>query len=136
MKQIDKRATKLSVIPEVFIAPTFYGASPALSDIMVVCWGSTKGPALEALRLLEQRGVAARLMHIRYASPFPASSVLKSLRASKNTVIFEGNSEAQMRTLILQKTGYYIEKAYLRYDGRPFTPDEIAAHVAGLVGRK
>ena len=136
VKQIDKRATKLSVIPEVFIAPTFYGASPALSDIMVVCWGSTKGPALEALRLLEQRGVAARLMHIRYASPFPASSVLKSLRASKNTVIFEGNSEAQMRTLILQKTGYYIEKAYLRYDGRPFTPDEIAAHVAGLVGRK
>jgi len=136
MKQIDKRATKLSVIPEVFIAPTFHGASASLADIMVVCWGSTKGPALEALRLLEQRGVAARLMHIRYASPFPASTVLKALRAAKNTVILEGNSEAQMRTLILQKTGYYIEKAYLRYDARPFTPEEIAAHVSKLAGRK
>ena len=136
VKQIDKRATKLSVIPEVFIAPTFYGASMALADITVVCWGSTKGPALEALKLLEQKGVAARLMHIRYASPFPAATVLKNLKASKNTVILEGNSEAQMRTLILQKTGYYIEKAYLRYDARPFTPEEIAAHVAGLVGRK
>ena len=136
VKQIDKRATKLAVIPEVFIAPTFYGASTALADIMVVCWGSTKGPALEALKLLEQKGVAARLMHIRYASPFPASTVLKALKASKNTVILEGNSEAQMRTLILQKTGYYIEKAFLRYDARPFTPEEIAAHVSRLAGRK
>ncbi len=136
IKQIDKRATKLSVIPEIFIAPTFYGASAALADITVVCWGSTKGPALEALRILEQKGVAARLMHIRYASPFPASSVIKALRASKNTIILEGNSTAQMRTLILQKTGYYIEKAYLRYDARPFTPEEIAAHVSKLAGRK
>ena len=136
IKQIDKRATKLSVIPEIFIAPTFYGASAALADITVVCWGSTKGPALEALKILEQKGVAARLMHIRYASPFPASSVIKALRASKNTIILEGNSTAQMRTLILQKTGYYIEKAYLRYDARPFTPEEIAAHVSKLAGRK
>ena len=136
IKQIDKRATKLSVIPEVFIAPTFHGASTALADITVVCWGSTKGAAIEALKLLEQKGVAVRLMHIRYASPFPASTVLKALKASKNTVILEGNSEAQMRTLILQKTGYYIEKTYLRYDGRPFTPEDIASHVSGLVGRK
>ena len=136
IKQIDKRATKLSVIPEVFIAPTFYGSSAALADITVVCWGSTKGAAIEALKLLEQKGVAARLMHIRYASPFPAATVLRALKASKNTVIIEGNSEAQMRTLILQKTGYYIEKAYLRYDARPFTPEEISAHVSGLVGRK
>lgn len=136
VRQIDKRANKLSVIPEVFIAPTFYGASTALADITVVCWGSTKGPALEALKILEQKGVAARIMHIRYASPFPASTVLAALKASKNTVILEGNSTAQMRTLILQKTGYYIEKAYLRYDARPFTPEEIAAHVSKLAGRK
>jgi pyruvate/2-oxoacid:ferredoxin oxidoreductase alpha subunit len=91
---------------------------------------------LEALSLLEQRGIAARMMHIRYASPFASSTVLKSLSKAKNIVIFEGNSGAQMRTLIFQKTGYYIEKAYLRYDGRPLTPEEIAAHVAGLAGRK
>jgi 2-oxoglutarate ferredoxin oxidoreductase subunit alpha len=136
VKQIDKRARKLSTIPEVFIAPTFHGASVALADILLVCWGSTKGPAIEALKLLEQKGVAARLMHIRYASPFPAATVLKALSSAKNTVILEGNSEAQMRTLILQKTGYYIEKTYLRYDARPFTPEEISEHVSKLVGRK
>jgi len=40
-----------------------------------------------------------------------------------------------MRTLILQKTGYYIEKAYLRYDGRPFTPTEMAEHVKKLLNK-
>jgi pyruvate/2-oxoacid:ferredoxin oxidoreductase alpha subunit len=38
-----------------------------------------------------------------------------------------------MRSLILEKTGYYIEKAYLRYDGRPFSPEEIAEKVKSLV---
>jgi 2-oxoglutarate ferredoxin oxidoreductase subunit alpha len=136
VKQIDKRAKKLANIPEVFIAPTFHGASEALADILLVCWGSTKGPMLEALSMLEQKGVAARMMHIRYASPFASSTVLKALSKAKNIVIFEGNSGAQMRSLIFQKTGYYIDKAYLRYDGRPFTPDEIASHAAGLCGRK
>ncbi|MCX6770558.1 MAG: 2-oxoacid:acceptor oxidoreductase subunit alpha [Candidatus Micrarchaeota archaeon] len=136
VKMIDKRARKLSTIPEVFIAPSFHGASESLADILLVCWGSTKGPALEALKLLEQKGVAARLMHIRYASPFPASTVLRALKNAKNTLIIEGNSGAQMRSLIFQKTGYYIDKTYLRYDARPFTPEEIAAHVAGLAGRK
>jgi hypothetical protein len=51
-------------------------------------------------------------------------------------VIFEGNSTAQMRSLIFQKTGYYIEKTYLRYDARPFTPEEIADRAAKTVGRK
>jgi len=136
VKQIDKRAKKLNTIPEAFIAPTFHGASESLADILLVCWGSTKGPMLEALRMLEQKGVAARMMHIRYASPFASSTVLKALSKAKNTVIFEGNSGAQMRSLIFQKTGYYIEKTYLRYDARPFTPEEIAEHAAKLAGRK
>ena len=132
VSMIDKRAKKLSAIPQEMIAPSFHGASEEQAQILIVCWGSTKLPALEALRMLAQSGVKARMMHIRYAEPFPARAVLSALTKAKNTVIFEGNSNAQMRTLILQKTGYYIEKAYLRYDGRPFTPEEIAEHVKTL----
>jgi 2-oxoglutarate ferredoxin oxidoreductase subunit alpha len=87
----------------------------------------------EALRLLSASGINPRMMHIRYASPFPARAVLSALTKAKNTIIFEGNSEAQMRTWIFQKTGYYMEKTYLRYDGRPFTPEEIAAHVKKIL---
>jgi 2-oxoglutarate/2-oxoacid ferredoxin oxidoreductase subunit alpha len=77
-----------------------------------------------------------RIMHIRYVCPLPAATIAKALKRAKTAVIFEGNSEAQMRSLILQKTGFYIDKTYLRYDGRPFTPEEIAAAVAKLAGRE
>ena len=126
---INKRAKKLSAISQETIAPTFHGADEAEADILLVCWGSTKMPMLEALKLLSEAGVKACMMHLRYACPFPAKAVLSALTKAKNTMIFEGNSEAQMRSLILQKTGYHIEKDYLRYDGRPFEPEEIAAHV-------
>ncbi|MFA6489275.1 MAG: 2-oxoacid:acceptor oxidoreductase subunit alpha [Candidatus Micrarchaeia archaeon] len=132
ISMIDKRAKKLAAIQLEMIAPSFHGASEEQAQILVVCWGSTKMPALEALKMLDKSGVKARMMHIRYAEPFPARAVLSALTKAKHTVILEGNSNAQMRTLILQKTGYYIEKAYLRYDGRPFTPEEIAEHVKAL----
>ena len=133
VSQINKRAKKLKSIPDYVTAPSFHGADAAEAEILIVCWGSTKLPALEALKLLSSDGAKARMMHIRYASPFPAKAVLAALSSAKNAVIFEGNSEAQMRTLILQKTGYYIEKTYLRYDGRPFTPEEIAKHIKKLL---
>ncbi len=30
-----------------------------------------------------------------------------------------------MRGIIREKTGYYIENTLLKYDGRPFDPEEI-----------
>ena len=131
--QIDKRAKKLSAIPHELIAPSFGGASEEEAEILLVCWGSTKGPMKEAMQLLSAAGMKPRMMHIRYASPFPGKAVLSALTKAKNTIIFEGNSEAQMRIWIFQKTGYYIEKTYLRYDGRPFTAEEIAAHVKKIL---
>ena len=126
---IDKRAKKLKSIPDYMIAPSFSGADEQSAQILLVCWGSTKMPMMEALKLLAADGIKARMMHIRYASPFPARAVLTALTKAKHTLIFEGNSEAQMRSLILQKTGYYIESAHLRYDARPFKPEEIAETV-------
>ncbi|MCX8198126.1 MAG: 2-oxoacid:acceptor oxidoreductase subunit alpha [Candidatus Micrarchaeota archaeon] len=126
---IDKRARKLSSIPQEMIAPTFFGAEESQAQLLLVCWGSTKMPALQALRLLEAEGVKIRMMHIKYASPFPAQDVLRALQSARDVAIFEGNSQAQMRSLIRQQTGFYIKKAYLRYDGRPFMPEEIAEQV-------
>lgn len=135
VSMIDKRARKLLAIPQPLIAPTFHGAAEEEAEMLLVCWGSTKMPAMEAVKLLSASGAKARMMHIRYASPFPARSVLTALTRAKDTLILEGNSEAQMRSLVFTKTGYYIEKTYLRYDGRPFKPEEIAAQV-GKVLRK
>jgi 2-oxoglutarate ferredoxin oxidoreductase subunit alpha len=132
---INKRAKKLDAIPRSLIAPSFYGAGEDEAEILLVCWGSTKMPMLEALKLLSKSQIRARMMHIRYASPFPKEEVLSSLKKAKEILIVEGNSQAQMRTLILQQTGFRIEKAYLRYDGRPFAPEEIVQQVKAILGK-
>ncbi|MCX8196730.1 MAG: 2-oxoacid:acceptor oxidoreductase subunit alpha [Candidatus Micrarchaeota archaeon] len=126
---INKRAKKLEAIPQELIAPSFHGAGENEADVLAVCWGSTKMPMLEALKLLAEEGKKVRAMHIRYASPFPSKAVAGALSSFKKSIIFEGNSEAQMRSLIFEKTGHFIQKAYLRYDGRPFKPEEIASAI-------
>lgn len=127
VKQITKRAKKLDSVPKELIAPSFFGHKDA--DVLLVCWGSTKMPMLEALKLFEKENIQVSIMHIRYASPFPKEDVLNALKKAKKVIIFEGNSEAQMRALIMEKTGFYIEDVYLRFDGRPFSPNEIFEYV-------
>lgn len=129
--QIDKRARKMGAIPQEIYAPTFFG-DPA-SPFLLVCWGSTKGVALEAMHLLARDNVPIRFMHIKYASPFPTDAVREALQSASKVLICEGNSEGQMRSLIREKTGIQIQNAYLRYDGRPFEPQDIAAKVRELV---
>ncbi len=122
--QIDKRARKIAAIEPALYQPAFYGDPK--STFLLVSWGSTKGPALEALKLLEKANVRVRYMHIRYASPFAADAIKHALQAASDVLICEGNSTGQMRALIREKTGIQIPNAYLRYDGRPFEPADIA----------
>jgi len=120
-KMMDKRMRKLDSlqIPE----PSIYGAVD--SGNTLVGWGSTKGPALEALKMLEGEGVSARYLHLNYILPFPTEPVLKLLEHSTRTAIAECNHTAQMASLIREYTGIKIENRILKYDGRPFYPEEI-----------
>lgn len=130
---INKRSKKLAAIPENMIAPSFHGSMQSKAEALIVCWGSTKGPAIDALKFLSKEGISARVMHLRYAEPFPSEKVLSALKSAKNILMVEGNSNAQMRLHIFQKTGFFIKDTYLRYDGRPFTPKDIADRVKEIL---
>ena len=95
-------------------------------DITIVGWGSTKGPALEALGLLSDQGVKARYVQVRIMEPFP-DGLMEYL--SGENVLFENNRTAALGTLIKLNTGYSFNNVGLRYDGRPLTPDEIVSKV-------
>jgi 2-oxoglutarate ferredoxin oxidoreductase subunit alpha len=132
--QIDKRARKLSAINPNLYQPAFYGNSK--STILAVSWGSTKGPVLEALKKLKRENIEVRFMHIKYASPFATDTIRQALQSASKAIIFEGNSEGQMRNLIREKTGIMIENLYCRYDGRPFVPDEIVAKIKEVMEKE
>ena len=93
-------------------------------QVTMVGWGSTKGPALEAIDLLNTEGIDAQYVQIRIMEPFPEG--LKQYLKGK-TVLFENNRTAMLGKLIKMNTGHAFDDIGLRYDGRPLTPLEMVA---------
>ncbi|MFQ6054206.1 MAG: transketolase C-terminal domain-containing protein, partial [Candidatus Bathyarchaeia archaeon] len=104
-----------------------YGAEDA--EVTLFGWGSTKGPALEALKMLRRDGVEARFVQVVYMEPFPVEEVGEALEGDGRFMLFETNRTAQLGTLIKLNNGFTFEHTALKYDGRPFNPGEICGKV-------
>ncbi len=85
----------------------------------VIAWGSTKGAVKEAAEKLGLRMVQPIVLQ-----PFPEEQVKKALKGVKKIALVENNSTAQLK-LILDQIGIKVDKKVLKYDGRPFVPEEI-----------
>ncbi len=91
--------------------------------------GSTKGPALEALKMLRRDGVKACFVQVVYMEPFPIKAIREALNGSGKYMLIEANRTAQLGKLIKLNSGFTFEYVLLKYDGRPFNPGEIRARV-------
>lgn len=124
---VDKRFSKEKHIKNTIkkCAPikTYGSETP---EVTMVGWGSTKGPALETITLLQAEGIQALFIQVRVIEPFPEG--LQALLKGK-TVLFENNRTAELGKLIKLNTGHTFDRVGLKYDGRPLTPLEMVEHV-------
>jgi 2-oxoglutarate ferredoxin oxidoreductase subunit alpha len=127
---MDKRWRKMDHIKEAVseLEPIRAYGDPD-PKVTLFGWGSTKGPALEALKLLNEEGVEARLIQIVFLEPFPGKKIEKYLKGNDKHILFENNRTAQLGKIIRQHNFYDFTHVYLRYDGRAFDPREIRDHV-------
>jgi 2-oxoglutarate ferredoxin oxidoreductase subunit alpha len=126
--QADKRMRKMNGMSRDVDDPTLYG--PEEAEVTLVCWGSTYGPAREAVRRLnEEQADKANLLHFTAPHPFPPGAEA-ALRRAKRTVVVEGNVTGQLETLIRARTGLSVDESIRKYDGRPFSPEYLADHPA------
>lgn len=95
------------------------------ADVAILCWGSVKGAAIEAARLLEEDGVRASVVQVVYMWPFPKEGARKVLEGASLVVAAENNKTAQLAKLVEAEIGVKASSAILRYDGRPLDPEEI-----------
>lgn len=130
-KMVEKRMKKLATLEKKLPNPKVYGQAKA--KITLIGWGSTKGPVLEAQKILEKERIKTNFLHLNYLNPFPANFVLKFLRSAKKTLLIEQNPTAQAGGLIREKTGIEIKNQFLKYDGRPYFPEEIVKKVKEIV---
>ncbi|MEE9235540.1 MAG: 2-oxoacid:acceptor oxidoreductase subunit alpha [Candidatus Acidoferrales bacterium] len=102
-----------------------YGNGQA--PLRVVSWGSTKGAILDALGRLDPEGKRYAFLQIRLLLPFPAKQVEALLRGAQKIVCLESNYSAQLAGVLREKTDIRAHHKVLKYDGQPFSEDEVVA---------
>ncbi|MFC1626794.1 2-oxoacid:acceptor oxidoreductase subunit alpha [Patescibacteria group bacterium] len=127
IKMADKRMKKFTSIMNDLHKPTVYGDDDA--EITFITWGSSKGPTVEAMKMLQEQGKKAQVVHLSWVYPFPTESMKEILSKAKRVIDVEQNPSGQLASLIREHTGVLIEEKILKYDGRPFYPEEIVEKV-------
>jgi len=123
VKMVAKRLQKGLGLAEDAVPPSYFGEDAA--DILLVCWGSTLGAALEAREQLEESGQRAAVLHFAQVWPLKEDQFLPWLESAKRVVCVEGNATGQLARLLRQESGFRIKDLVLRFDGLPIT----AAHI-------
>jgi 2-oxoglutarate ferredoxin oxidoreductase subunit alpha len=96
---------------------TLSGVSDAATALL--CWGSTKGVCNEIASLLGLRVIQPIIL-----SPFPLVQLKNAIQGVRKLIAVEENATAQLATLAGQY-GIVVDERILRYDGRPFSPDDL-----------
>lgn len=127
IRMMRKRMGKLDLaLSEIPAERTLTLIGSADADVTLVGWGSTKGAILDALEILrEEDGVRANYLHIRLMRPFPVAGVNAILEKAKRPILVETNYMGQLGMLIREQTGFTITERILKFDGRPFSQEEI-----------
>jgi 2-oxoglutarate ferredoxin oxidoreductase subunit alpha len=131
--QNEKRMRKLDHACSLVPPPARFGADPATSDMSILCFGSTKGPVREAVSWLAAEGLDVAVMQIVTLWPFPVNEVSEFMDRSKRTMVVEGNLTGQLEGLIRQKCLRAPDWRINRYDGRPFSPEQVYETVKEVV---
>ncbi len=127
---VEKRMKKLETLEQEMPKPSVYGSKEAKFGF--ISWGSNKGIILEAQKILDGQGVKTNFLHLNFLNPFPSESVAEFCQ-DKQILLLEQNASGQLASLIREKTGLKTENQFLKYDGRPFYPGEIADKVKQLL---
>jgi len=131
--QNEKRMRKLQLARKLVPRPLKFGCAADKSDLSIVCFGSTKGPLAEAVSWLAADGLCVSVMQIVTLWPFPADEVQFYMDRSTRTMVVEGNITGQLEGLIRQECLRTFDWHINRYDGRPFSPEQVYETVRGVI---
>lgn len=119
---MDKRLRKYDALSKEVLPPTLDGN--AKSKTILVSWGSNYGVALETARELDFGS-----LHFQQVWPFPKDDFLRMTKNAQNIIVIENNATGQLARIIKSQTGLTNISSINKYNGLPFTTDEITTKV-------
>ena len=131
---VEKRGRKMQGAVDLIAPPELEG--PEDAEVTLVGWGSTHGAIDEARKQLEERGVAANQLMIKWIVPFHAEQVSRILNSAKKVIIVENSYSGQFARYLRSETGFAAHGHIRKYDGEPFMPHHIADGVIEQVAEK
>jgi 2-oxoglutarate ferredoxin oxidoreductase subunit alpha len=129
---MDKRMRKIQGMKKEIEPPEIYPETK--SDIVLAGWGSTYGAIKEAVEVMNRKGLKTQMVHFREIYPFPPQDFLQNISRDTKVFAVENNFTGQFADLFSSQTGVPIFHKVLKYDGRPFSPQEVVAQVNKIVG--
>ena len=123
---VDKRWKKM----EGLGAPGLEADIQEGATTVLLGWGSTYGAIREAAERLRTEGEKVSWIQLHRLWPFPSEELTELLRGQDKIVVVEGNSMGQMARLMRMETGIQATGEIHKYDGRPFSPEDIVEGLA------
>jgi len=133
---VEKRLRKHEILLRECMPPAYVGDVDP--DLLLVCWGSALGAALEAAEELSSDGFTAATLHFPQVWPLVPEGFLQDMERAGKVVVVEGNATGQFARLLRRECRFAVHGQVNRYDGLPLTPEYILRALAarGLAGAK
>ncbi|PKM97585.1 MAG: 2-oxoacid:acceptor oxidoreductase subunit alpha [Elusimicrobia bacterium HGW-Elusimicrobia-3] len=121
VKMTGKRLhLKLAGLAKEALTPTIVNPG---AKTMLCGFGSTLGVLRDACAAVRDAG----FVHFPQVWPLPAQAALAGLQGAVRVLTVENNATGQLARLLRRETGLEVTGSVLKYDGRPFTVDEVTA---------
>ena len=118
---VDKRWKKLELINDFGLEADIQQGA----DTVLIGWGSTRGAIRETVERRREQDDRVSRVHIYRLWPFPGRELSRQVDGHQRLVVVENNSLGQLARLIRMETGLAATDTILKYDGRPFSVEEI-----------
>ncbi|WP_026895587.1 2-oxoacid:acceptor oxidoreductase subunit alpha [Clostridiisalibacter paucivorans] len=123
IKMVDKRMKKFGLLKDEVEEPWLIGDEKPKN--LVVCWGSTYGAVKEAVDRLNEEGISVGALVFGDIWPFPTKRLFEMNNFVERIIDVEQNATAQLDSLIREEALIKCSDKILKYDGRPFSGDEL-----------
>ncbi|MDY1591371.1 MAG: 2-oxoacid:acceptor oxidoreductase subunit alpha [Methanofastidiosum sp.] len=128
-KMVEKRFNeKLNQIKNEVIYPELLGGKAY--KYLLIGWGSTRNIVEESLKLLKEPKLG--FLYFKQVYPLPRE-IMGYLINAKKVIAIENNASGQFANLIKLETGFEIKNKILKYDGRPFSVEEVTTRIKDIL---
>ncbi|UYP01134.1 2-oxoacid:acceptor oxidoreductase subunit alpha [Oceanotoga sp. DSM 15011] len=128
IKMMDKRMGKLDLLKENAIMPEIIGSEDFKN--LIISWGSNYNSVKEALKKSKIKNTS--ILH--FTQLYPLNNKVKDLlKKAEKIIVVENNATGQFANLLKLETNINIDNRILKYDGMPFSVEELIKKIEEII---